>query len=357
MIRLGFYILLAVLLALGAVWLADHPGELLINWRGWEIRMPMAIFSLLALLYSLALWGLFRLYRWFRTDNPLASEKRRQSRRQKGRGKLDLGWSALAVEDKNAAVKYGRAALTLLPGNDGPLRLLARASDRKEQQKYINQLLNHPGSRLVALRHRFDQQSDDQNSRHDTLLEMQAICPDNTWVRGRLFNNLARLGQWDDARGALKKMALDKTVRRHLSATLNYCQALEADISGHKDTAIDLARRALKEDPALLPAALLLTRTLQGENQKRKAEKVIEAIWKIAPHPDLADLYRDLDPHISRDEQAVRMRRLKNHTPDAGQNARWLCGNCHQDLKKYSALCPACHEFGTVFWQDTETVL
>lgn len=344
MIRLGFYIILAVFFALGAVWLADNPGEMLIHWRGWEIRMSMAIFFLIFLIYSLALWGLLRLFRWFRTGNPLTRESRRESRREKGMVKLNLGWSALAVEDKAAAARYAKAARKLLPDDFGPLRLLAQALP--DEPESPGRLYDNPDTRLLALKGQMVRA--DEKRTHDILQEMQALSPKNPWITARIFDNLTRLGRWREAREILGKMKQDKSARNHLSATLNHCQGLEADISGHKKTAMDFARAALKDNAAFMPAALFLARALHGQGDKLKAAKVIETIWKIAPHPDLAKLYLDLEPHLDEAAREARRDKLKKINPDTGETARWLCGNCGHPQDKYAPLCPNCDEFGRI---------
>ena len=38
MIRLILFLVLVALMATGLAWLADRPGELVVNWQGWELR-------------------------------------------------------------------------------------------------------------------------------------------------------------------------------------------------------------------------------------------------------------------------------------------------------------------------------
>ena len=80
MIRLTFYIILAILLALVAAWVVAHPGDVRLVWQSWEIQMSFATFAALALLYSLALWGAGRVWRKCRSGSKSGSRSR--SRRQ-----------------------------------------------------------------------------------------------------------------------------------------------------------------------------------------------------------------------------------------------------------------------------------
>ncbi len=319
MIRLGFYFFLAILLALGAVWFANHPGSLLLNWRGWEVRMSMAIFSLLVFLYTVLCWYLFKLYRWFRSDNPLTSPKRMASRREKGLAELDLGWSALAVHDKAAALKHGKKALSLLPANNGPYRLLLKANGDK---KYLSQLNEDPGSQMLALKFKLDRELKEKNNAaaHEILQQMQKISPDNTWIGQKIFDSLTRLGNWAEAGQELAKLAKAKTLDAHehkrLDAIVCYCQALDGDIAGQKKTARSFAEQALKKDPTFIPAALLLGRHHLAEGDKGKAGKVMENIWKLAPHPDLAQFFLKLEPMESPSERYRRIQKFVHLNAD-----------------------------------------
>ncbi|PCI51046.1 MAG: hypothetical protein COB49_02910 [Alphaproteobacteria bacterium] len=313
MIRLGLYITLAIFLALCAVWFADNPGNLQLNWRGWEIRMSVAVFGLLIFLYTVSCWYLFKLYRWFRTDNPLASPKRMASRREKGLAELDLGWSALAIHDKAAALKHGRKAYSLLPADNGPARLLLQASGDK---KYLAQLNDSPGSKMLAMTFRLKKElkADNSKNAHEILVEMQKSNPGNSWISQKLFDILTRLGKWAEATEELGKLvkakAMDSGEYKRLSAVLCYRQALEADLAGQKKSARDFGEQALKKDLSFIPAALLLGRHHLAEGDKARARKIIENTWKVAPHPDLGQFFLKLEPLESPSEKFRRIQKF-----------------------------------------------
>ncbi|MBL4803139.1 MAG: hypothetical protein JKY45_14740 [Emcibacter sp.] len=328
MIRLGLYITLAIFLALGAVWFADHPGVLQLNWRGWEVRMSVAILCLILLLYTAFCFFLFKLYRWFKTDNPLMSQQRQASRRQKGLLELDLGWSALAIEDRVAALKHGKKALGFLPTDYGPLRLLSKVDTEKNIQKHLQKLMEHAPTRMAALKSKFDQscgqtgRRDNQKNQENLALlqEMQNITPGNPWIMRRLFDLYTRQEKWDDATAELGRMVKNKTVdaaeQKHLNAVICYSQALEANLANQKSTAQDFARKALKNDPAYVPAAILLGRQYLSLGDKTKARKVIEAIWKVAPHPDLSQFFLKLEPLESPSEKFRRIQKFTKLNAD-----------------------------------------
>ncbi|MCF6215154.1 MAG: hypothetical protein L3J58_03165 [Emcibacter sp.] len=318
MIRLAFYITLAISLALGAVWLADNPGSLLINWQGREIRMTVAIFGLLILLYTVFCWHIFKLYRWFGADNPLKSPKRMESRRQKGLAELDLGWSAFAIQDRAAALKHGKKARRLLPLDNGPLRLLLHVSAGKAREDYLGLLEKNPNSKLTALKFRLDKAASAQDSSPKNSLailqEMRKLQPGNIWISRKIFDISTQLHHWAEAKQELSRLgkgkAIDAETQKHLSSVINYCQALEADLSGQKKSACDFALQALKNAPAFTPAALLLARIYLAQGEKSKARKLIETTWKICPHPDLGQFFLDLEPMESPSEKFRRIQKF-----------------------------------------------
>ncbi len=360
MIRLALYITLAIFLALGAVWLADNPGTLLLNWQGREIRMSAAIFGLLIFLYTILCWYIFKLYRWFRTDNPLKSPKRRakklETRRQKGLAELDLGWAALAAWDKAAALKHGKKARSLLPMDNGPLRLLLHVSTDKAQEDYLRLLEKNPNSKLSALKFRLDKGSSPQDS-SAILQEMRRLRPGNIWISRKIFDISTQLHHWAEARQELsgldKSKAIDTETQKHLSSVINYCQALEADLSGQKKSACDFALHALKNAPSFAPAALLLARLYQAQSEKSKARKIIEATWKICPHPDLGQFFLDLEPMESPSEKFRRIQKFTALNNDALHSLHLLAkvsldtahwGEAKQALEKILTGNMATHE-------------
>ncbi|MBL4767451.1 MAG: hypothetical protein JKY94_06985 [Rhodobacteraceae bacterium] len=330
MIRLGLYLTLAIALALGAVWFADQPGSLQLTWRGWEVRMTVAVFCLLALLYTLLCLSLYKLYRWFRTDNPLTSPKRQASRHHKGQIELDLGWSALCIDDRAAALNHGKKARSLLPATNGPLHLLLAASDDADSQKYLDLLSDNENTRMVALKQRLDQALANHKTQnaHNILLQMQTLKPTSPWISHRLFDILTRLGSWAEAAQELTKMAKAKTLevpeQKRLSAVINYAQALEADLAGQKKTAHDFTRQALKNDPAFIPAALLMGRHHLAEGAPAKAAKAMQTIWKIAPHPDLAQFFLKLAPMESPSEKFRRIQKFTALNADHRHSRHFL---------------------------------
>lgn len=67
--------------------------------------------------------------------------------------------------------------------------------------------------------------------------------------------------------------------------------------------------------PDFVPAATVAARTLARQLDTRRAAKVLEATWKLSPHPDLAAAYLHLR---SGDSARDRLARAHAGEPEAG---------------------------------------
>ena len=77
----------------------------------------------------------------------------------------------------------------------------------------------------------------------------------------------------------------------------------------------------MKLAPDLVPAAELAGRLLAEAGERRKAGKIIEAAWKINPHPDLAEAYADLRLSDSARDRLARMQALARMAPGHTEGA------------------------------------
>jgi len=75
-------------------------------------------------------------------------------------------------------------------------------------------------------------------------------------------------------------------------------QALAIEDS-NKALALELALKAHKLDPALVPAAAVAARVLVSQASQRKAAKIIRETWAAAPHPELAEVQANPGLHFN----------------------------------------------------------
>ena len=93
--------------------------------------------------------------------------------------------------------------------------------------------------------------------------------------------------------------------------------ALALDLADRDPTeALRLAREAAGLAPDLVPAVALAGRLLGRRGDLRRAARLIEACWKLQPHPDLAQVYLDLRAGDSSSDRLARARVLSRLAPD-----------------------------------------
>jgi HemY protein len=96
--------------------------------------------------------------------------------------------------------------------------------------------------------------------------------------------------------------------------------------AGYPDEARALAAEAHKLAPDLVPAATVAARLFARHGDIRRASRILEATWKLAPHPEIAEAYADARPGDSARDRLKRVRRLTelraNHPEGAMAIAR-----------------------------------
>ena len=109
--------------------------------------------------------------------------------------------------------------------------------------------------------------------------------------------------------------ALEAGEMRRAKAALLAAHGLDLRSSRPKE-ALQTALKALKIDPGLTPAAVTAASVLADDGRRRQAARIIEAAWRLLPHPDLAEAYLGLRPHLPAVERAKQIARLAALTPD-----------------------------------------
>jgi HemY protein len=77
----------------------------------------------------------------------------------------------------------------------------------------------------------------------------------------------------------------------------------------------------LKIDPGLTPAAATAAFLLTHGGRQRKAARIIETAWRLAPHPDLAEAYLGLRPNLSQAERLKQVAKLAALLPEHEESA------------------------------------
>ena len=330
MIRVLVYLVIVALLAFGAVWFAERPGDVAITWQG--RRIDTSVMVLLAAVAAVAaasvmLWSILRAI--LRTPDAVA----RYLRIRRGvRGYLAVSRGLIAVGsgDARAAKKFTAEAVRIAPREPLTLLLSAQSAqlsgDRDAAVATFQEMADRDDTRVLGLHGLFVE----AQRRHDHAAALgyaeeaakHASVP--VWAGQAALEFRCAAGDWSGALDRLernmKSGLIDKRIYRRQRAVLITAQAQSA-VESDRERAIALAREAAKLAPDLVPAAALAGRLLGELGERRRAARIIERAWRANPHPDLAAAYAALRPGDSARQRLSRVEALAAKGPPDAEAA------------------------------------
>ncbi|MDJ1159787.1 heme biosynthesis HemY N-terminal domain-containing protein [Chelatococcus sp. SYSU_G07232] len=324
MIRVLIFLTVLALVALGAAWLADQPGQIVITWGSYRAEPPLpyvilAVFAFAAL--AVLLWTLVRFV--FRLPD-LVTLASRARRRTKGFAAVSRGMVAVGAGDPAAARRHAGDAERWL-GRE-PLTLLLKAQaaqmagDREGAEAAFSEMLDEPETRVLGLRGLFVEarRKGDLVAARAHATKAAQLAPSVGWANEAVLEFQCAERDWRGALATLERRAgrgtIDRATARRHRAVLLTADALER-VDREPAAALAQAKEAAKLAPDLVPAATLSGRLLARGGYLRKAAKVLEAAWRRGPHPDLAAAYLDLRPGDSALDRLGRAETLMRLAP------------------------------------------
>ena len=324
MIRVLLYFAIVVLVALGVVWMADHPGTVLITFGGREIETSTLVGALALLVAAAAVaigWSIILFV--LRVPSLLSGASRSRAQ-QRGLTALSRGLVAIGTGDQVAALRYSNEADRYLKREPMVLLLKAQAAqmagDPAGAEKSFAEMLNHPETRALGLRglHIEAQRRNDPEAAYAYAEEAlkTATLP---WAGEAVLEYRAAHRDWAGALTAVERNVggriTDRATANRQRAVLN--TALATDLAEREpDEALSLVRDALKTAPTLVPAAALAGKLLTRKGDIRRASKLIETAYSATPHPDLVDAYLNVRPGDSASDRLTRAETLARIAPN-----------------------------------------
>lgn len=342
MLRVLVFVAFVFLISAGLAWLAERPGDLVLQWQGYEIRTSLMIAALAvaaAFAVLAILWTVIRAI----VRAPKSFEHYLGRRRQdRGYKALSDGMIAVGGGDVRAAKKAAEQSRTLLGAEPLPLLLSAQAAqlagDADGARTSFEALAARPETRVLGLHGLFIEarRQDEHVAARHFAEEAAQNAPKIGWAGEALFEYQSRSGEWLGAMRTLeanvKAGTIDKASAQKQRAALLTARAMELE-AGAPEEARAAAQEAHRLDPSLVPAAVVASRLLSRLNDFKRATKVLETTWKLAPHPDLAEAYATVRPGDSVRDRLKRMRRLAdlraNH-PEGAMAAAHAAIDAHE---------------------------
>ncbi|MEO1421044.1 MAG: heme biosynthesis HemY N-terminal domain-containing protein, partial [Pseudomonadota bacterium] len=300
MLRLFIYLAVIVALAMGLSWLADRPGQLVINWEGQVVETSVfyAVVLMSAFLGAVLLtWSILR-HIW---ESPAAIGSFLSRRKEKrGLDSVSSGMIAIGAGDRSGATRYAIQARKTLPNE--PLTHLLRAQaaqlagDKATARRIYEGMLNTPDTEQLGLRGLFleAEREGELEAARQFAERAVRLNPKLTWPVDSLFELQCKTSDWAGALEttaiARKNGQIEKASADRRRAVLLTAQAQVAEDTD-PEKALQLATEAHGLAANLVPAAAIAGRMLASRGNTPKATKIIQKTWQKSPHPDLAVAY------------------------------------------------------------------
>ncbi|CTQ74757.1 heme biosynthesis HemY N-terminal domain-containing protein [Roseibium alexandrii] len=318
MIRVLIFFAMLFLAALGFAWMADLPGTISVSWNGYVWEQPPVVVALVVGLVLVAFLVVVGVIRAILKSPQIAGRFFKQRRKDKGYTALSQGLIALGTGNAKMARRYGLDADKLLNEEPATKLLLAQtaqlAGKDGEARQRFEAMLDDPNTKTLGLHGLFveaERQREPVAARHYAEEAVKA-APGLEWAGKAVLGYQAVAHHWDEALKTLERnytsKLLDKKAYRRQRAVILTALAHKLE-DNDPDRAFSLAKEAHGLALDLVPAAVITSRLATRRGDIRKASKVIEATWRLSPHPELAETYS----HVRTGDSAVdRLKRAKS---------------------------------------------
>jgi HemY protein len=321
MVRVLFFFVILLILALGDAWLVEQPGQIMLTWQGYRIETSLLVGAgvlLSAVLALVVAWNILSIV--LRSPSAM-SVANRARRREKGYAALSRGIIAVGTGDAQLASKAAAEVQRHLPDEPMALLLTAEAAqlrgDHRAVEAAFKEMTRSERTRLLGLRglHAHAHRRGAFESAHHFAHAAHQIAA-LPWSAAAVLEKHVVAKDWQGALAVLEKSGtlIDKTTGDRQRAVLATAIALDKEQTA-PDDALRLARSAVKRAPDLVPAVALAARLLARKGEIRQASKFIEAAWRLSPHPELAKVYLNLRPDDSNADRLARARILAKLSP------------------------------------------
>ena len=227
----------------------------------------------------------------------------RARKRDRGYQALSTGLIAAGAGDAATARKMTQRTSGLLSADQEPLIHLLDAQtaliegNNEAARAKFEAMVDDPETRELGLRGLYleARRLGAAEAAQHYAEQAAELAPHLPWAAEAALGYRSAEGAWDDAIRLLEKQrvarVLDKAEADRKKAVLLTARGMDklekGDIAGARVDAIEANRLA----PDLVPAGVTAAQALFRENNLRKGSRLLEKLWKAAPHPDVAETY------------------------------------------------------------------
>ena len=397
------WLFILILLATGAAnWLMSQPGNLSIEWLGWQMEMPSSLAVTLVVGFALIVVFFDRLLRLLRSMPGFLGGRWRERRETAGHRALTLGLMAVSAGEPVEARRQAARARRLLNSPQLTALLSAQAAhlagDHAAARRYFTALIDDQNTAFLGQIGLMRLAVDSKDSPAALMAARKALDlkPQSALAAAQLLQLYADQRNWAAALEVITIVIKDRKkqtgtvaetlVRQHTA--LYYLDGLAAlEIEQDIARATSQFRAALRYDPTFLPAIFALADLYLNNDGKRKALKLLEVSFTLVPHVGIAErlqvlwddndgnsiarliklvpkkpellkqtaygLVSDIAENKGLDGEAKRLRALHgNDTATFG----WQCGVCKSRIDSWHSHCPSCGQLAGLKWQQPEKV-
>jgi HemY protein len=302
-----------------AIWLAQRPGFVTVEWMDYRLSGQVGIFLLLvvavvivALVVSKIIAGIFSI------PGRLVG-MRHENARRRGYRALTRGFVAVAAGDAKNATRWARQTRALLSGDNGlPVLLEAQAARLRGEEgaarRSFEELLKDKDASFFGLRGLLKSALDtgDYTQALTYARKALAVHPKQGWILKTVYMLELKNNLWTDAQRTLARVrkchALPEGKIRADDIALLMIQARDAENQGLRAEMMRKLEKAQHMDPTFVPSTVWLAERYIAKGKDRKAAGLVEKAWKANPHPDLLNLWDKLAPD---NKPSDMMRRLR----------------------------------------------
>jgi HemY protein len=327
MLRLLIYAMLFVGVTYGALWVSERPGDVLIEWQGYEIQMQLGILLAMAVLATVAVLCVFLMLRSMFLVPKRLRQHNRLRRHEQAIAALNHTMTALALNDHREAERQLNKTRHYLQCDPPVTRLLgvqlAHATGKESNARdAFDAMLEDKTTRPVALRGKIRElmQAGQWVHARDFAQEAFADRPSDHWVAMALLDILFREREWQlidkTIERAKRSKALTLKQAAHYRSLGLLARAQNAFDAEQYEQALPLAELALKQDTTSLTARLLIAKTYEATSQAKRLQKHLEACWAHQPHPQLASLWLKQFAEEPPAKRHKKLEKLLNRQPE-----------------------------------------